>query len=197
MSSEVPQKLTMLLQRASSGDKNAEGEVLSLVLPELRRIAARRLRRERPGHTLQTSDLINEAYLRLFGATPVEWQDRAHFFAVAARQMRFILVDHARRKPEGGNKLIPFDTIIGSEGSGLVVVADENLVALDEALRDFEAVDARSAHGVELRFFGGLTQEEVAKVQGINVTTVKRDLAFAKSWLFRRLGAARPGPNKS
>ena len=191
----IVQQLTTLLRRASSGDKNAEGEVLSLVLPELRRIAARRLRRECPGHTLQTSDLVNEAYLRMFGATPVEWQDRAHFFAVAARQMRFILVDHARRRGRGGITPTPLDTVIGSEGAGLVVAADENLVALDEALRDFEGIDPRSAHGVELRFFGGLTQEEVARVQGIDVAAVKRDWTFAKSWLFRRLGgaAARPG----
>ena len=175
----------------------AEGEVLSLVLPELRRIAARRLRRERPGHTLQTSDLVNEAYLRLFGATPVEWQDRAHFFAVAARQMRFILVDHARRRGRGGMTPTPLDTVTGSEGAGLVVAADENLVALDEALCDFEAVDPRAAHGVELRFFGGLTQEEVARVQGVDVATVKRDWTFAKSWLFRRLAAARPGGKPS
>ncbi len=103
LTSQAAQALTTLLKRASSGDKTAEGEVLSLVLPELRRIAANRLRLEGPGLTLQTSDLVNVAYLRMFGATPVEWQDRAHFFAVAARQMRFILVDHARSKRKAGH----------------------------------------------------------------------------------------------
>src|SRR5262249_31897007 len=187
MSSQNTDKLTSLLRRASTGDKEAENEIISLVYSELRRIAAGRLRRERPGHTLQTTDLVHEAYMRLFGPTPVEWQDRAHFFAVAARQMRFVLIDHARKRRKGEPLQLTIHTPGFESDSGLSVQTSEDLIALDEALRGLEAIDKRASLGLELRFFGGLTQDEVAKVLGIDVSTIKRDWVFAKSWLFSRM----------
>jgi RNA polymerase sigma-70 factor, ECF subfamily len=185
-------RLTSLLRLASQGDREAEKQIAPLVYSELRKIAAGRLRRERPEHTLQTTDLVHEAYLRIFGPTSVDWQDRAHFFAVAARQMRFILIEHARKKPQASFFQISDLTPDDEAKSGLSVRNSEDLVALDEALRGLEAIDPRASQGVELRFFGGLTQQEVAKIQAIDVATVKRDWVFAKSWLFSRLKLKEP-----
>ncbi len=197
MPTQNAHELTALLKRVSAGDKEAESRILSLAYSELHHIAAKRLRLERREHTLQPTALVNEVYVRLFGSASIEWQNRAHFFAIAAKQMRFILVDHARSKRKGVQAPLPLDEMIGNEASGLIIRADEDLVALDEGLRDFAAVDPRAAHGVELRFFGGLTQDEVAKVQGVDVATVKRDWIFAKSWLYKRLSNDSPSPKKS
>jgi RNA polymerase sigma factor (TIGR02999 family) len=192
LSSTADPKLTVLLNRASQGDADAADSLLAEVYPELRRIAAQRMRFEPPGHALQPTALVNEAWLRLFGATPVAWQDRAHFFAVAARQMRFILIEYARKKPPLSPASISLIVAAGADEAGLTVQTDEDLLALDEALQRLEAIDKRAAQGVELRFFGGLTQQEVAEVQQIDVATVKRDWIFAKSWLYSQLNLADP-----
>jgi RNA polymerase sigma factor (TIGR02999 family) len=192
LSSTADPKLTVLLNRASQGDADAADSLLAEVYPELRRIAGQRMRFEPPGHALQPTALVNEAWLRLFGATPVAWQDRAHFFAVAARQMRFILIEYARKKPPLSSASISLIVAAGADEAGLTVQTDEDLLALDEALQRLEAIDKRAAQGVELRFFGGLTQQEVAEVQQIDVATVKRDWVFAKSWLYSQLNLADP-----
>jgi len=187
MSNPASHNLTALLKRAGAGDQQAESELMEIVYPELRRVASRRLRRERNNHTLQTTGLINEVFLRLFRANPVEWNDRSHFFAVAARQMRFILIDHGHRKHRGGLYPISLDETVGEDVPGLTVRTEEDLIALDEALRQLESIDRRACLGVELRFFGGLTLEETAQALQVNVATVKRDWRFAKSWLYRQL----------
>ncbi|MGH9429150.1 MAG: ECF-type sigma factor [Terriglobia bacterium] len=187
--SENKTNLTLLLQQASRGDREAVNDLIAVVYPELRRIAASRLRGERPNHTLQPTELVNEVYLRLFGDANIEWQNRAHFFAIAAKHMRFILVEHARRKGHAGEPhfTVTLDGESGPDAMGLAVQTEEDFIALDEAMRTFETIDARAALGVELRFFGGLTQHEIAEIQKIDVATVKRDWTFAKSWLYSRL----------
>jgi RNA polymerase sigma factor (TIGR02999 family) len=184
--------LTLLLNRASQGDDDAASHLIAVVYPELRRIAAQRMRFEQPGHVLQPTALVNEAWLRLFGATPVAWQNRAQFFAVAARQMRFILIEYARKKPPLNPTSISLIVAVGADAPALSVQTNADLLALDEALQQLEAIDQRAALGVELRFFGGLTQQEVAAVQQIDVATVKRDWVFAKSWLYGQLNLADP-----
>jgi RNA polymerase sigma factor (TIGR02999 family) len=188
LSEHESHQLTLLLHQVGSGDKEAVEKLISIVYPELRRIAANRLRAERAGHTLQPTALVNEVYLRLFGSEPIAWQNRAHFFAVVAKQMRFILVDHARRKNKDGAFAVTLEGHEGADPWRLAMQTDEELIALDEALRKLESVDARAAHGVELRFFGGLTLQEAAEVQDVDVATVKRDWVFARSWLHRQLG---------
>jgi len=181
-------EITEWLKRVKNGDAEAEAELLTQVYPDLKRIAANRLRRETPGHGLQVTELVNEAYMRIFGSgTPVDWQNRAHFFAVIAQQVRNILVDQARRRHRGGHVSVALE----EAPPGLPIVADVSsgveVLALDEALQRLETIDGRAARVVVLRFFGGLTLEETAEVLGVNVVTVKRDWAFAKSWLFAQL----------
>jgi RNA polymerase sigma factor (TIGR02999 family) len=183
-------QLTDLLQLVSRGDEQAIEQLISIVYPELRRIAAKRMRMEKSNHTFQPTDLVNEVYLRMFGSEPINWQNRAHFFAVAARQMRFALVDHARKKRKAEFFSLTLEGHKGADMLKLAVLTREDLIAVDEALRKFEEVDLRAARGVELRFFGGLTLREVAEVQKIDVATVKRDWVFARSWLFHHLGSA-------
>jgi RNA polymerase sigma factor (TIGR02999 family) len=182
----LPNEVTQLLLRWSSGDNNALDELIPCVHAELRRLARLHMRREHPGHTLQTSDLINEAYLRLVNQQSVEWQDRAHFFAVAAQIMRRVLIDHARSyqyaKRGAGAEKIPLDEV--------AVVNQERaseLVALDEALVSLAAYDGRKSQIVELRFFGGLSIEETAEVLKISPATVKRELQAARLWLHRMM----------
>jgi RNA polymerase sigma factor (TIGR02999 family) len=178
----MPEDVTQLLIKWSKGDKAALDELMPVVHSELRRLARRYMARERPGHTLQTTALINEAYLRLVDQQGVEWQDRTHFFAVAAQVMRHILVDHARKyqsdKRGAGAQKIPLDDL---------VVANQQraaeLVTLDEALDDLAALDPRQSQIVELRFFGGLTVEETAEVMKIAPITVMREWRTAKAWL--------------
>jgi RNA polymerase sigma-70 factor (ECF subfamily) len=183
-----PQDITRMLIAWSNGDREALDRLIPAVYTELRRQAARHLRRERQGHTLQTTDLIHEAYLRLVDQKNVRWQNRAHFYAVAAQLMRRILVDHARRrrraKRGGSAARLPLD-------EGLVVAAEKSnvdLLALDEALGRLAAIDARQSQIVELRYFGGLSIEETAEALGVSPTTVKDDLNVAKAWLRREMG---------
>lgn len=179
-------EITQLLLAWGAGDKSALDRLAPLVYGELHRLARSYLRRERAGHTLQTTALIHEAYLRLIGARQVNLENRAHFFAVAARLMRQILVDFARtrgyQKRGGGAQQIPLD--------GTMMISperDEDLLALDEALSALAEVDARKAQVVELRFFGGLTEEETAAALKVSLETVKRDWRIARSWLSRKL----------
>lgn len=184
----LPQEITQLLLNWSKGDQAALNQLIPLVYPELKRLARRYMVREDPGHTLQTSALINEAYLRLVDRQNAEWQDRAHFFAVAAQIMRHILVDHARKyryeKRGGGKRHVPLDegAIVREERAG-------ELVALDDALTRLAAIDPRKSQIVELRFFGGLTVEETAEVMKLAPITIMREWRAAKAWLWREISA--------
>ena len=186
MSSTRATEITGLLQAWSGGDGGALERILALVYPELRRIAQRCLSHERSGHTLQATALVNEAYLRLVDVQNIQWHDRAHFFAVGARVMRRILVDYARSKgyaKRGGDALrVDFN-------EALVVSAemDPALVRMDDALTQLAAFDARKAQIVEMRYFGGLTADDIAAVLGVSVQTVHRDWGLAKSWLAREM----------
>jgi RNA polymerase sigma-70 factor (ECF subfamily) len=184
-----------LLSAWSQGDQAALESLIPLVEGELRRLASHYLQGERRGHTLQTTALVNEAYLRLMdGAKGMRWQNRAHFIAIAAQVMRRILVDAARKHRSGKRG---GDFIRESLGQAVNVpqVLDEDLVALDEALILLSASDARASRVVELRFFGGLSAEETAEVMQISTDTVARDWNFAKVWLRRRLASNSPSPN--
>jgi RNA polymerase sigma factor (TIGR02999 family) len=178
--------ITDLLDRWRLGDAQAANQLMELVYGDLHRIAAREMRRERGELTLQTTAVLHEAYLRIFRSEPVEWKDRAHFFAVAAQQLRRVLLDHARRahsEKRGGGivKLSLWESDVGTLG------LDERLLALDEALARLENLDPRAAKVVELRFFGGLSEADAAEVLDISVATLKRDWDFAKTWLASQL----------
>jgi RNA polymerase sigma factor (TIGR02999 family) len=183
---ETPQNVTQLLIGWSKGDKEALDKLLPLVYNELHRQAAAYLRRERVGHTLQTTALIHEAYVRLVDQRNVHWQNRAHFFGIAAQLMRRILVDHARTKKRvkrGGSDI----RVSFSEANIKVEAKDLDIVALDEALERLARIDEQQSRIVELRFFSGLTVEETGEVLGISAATVKRDWSMAKAWLHREI----------
>jgi len=185
--SQAPHKVTELLVAWNEGDKDALDQLVPLVYHELRRQAARFLRRERVGHTLQTTALIHEAYLRLVDQRSVKWQNRAQFFGVAAQLMRRILVDHARsrhRAKRGGSAL----RISLSEATAVAADPDFELLEIDEALTRLAAIDQQQSRIVELRFFSGLSVDETAAVLGISAATVKRDWSVAKAWLHREIG---------
>jgi RNA polymerase sigma factor (TIGR02999 family) len=178
--------MTGLLEAASHGDPAAMSQLLPLVYDELRRVAARLMRRERPGQTIQATALVNEAYLRLLGGRAPAFQDRAHFMAIAARSMREILVDRARArnaaKRGGGAAAVELDE---SRMAGQPM--SEDVLAVDEALTRLANIDARQARVVELRFFAGMSVEEIAEATGVSAGTVKRDWAVARAWLYREL----------
>ena len=179
-------EVTGLLRAWSGGDRAALDRLAPLVYAELRRIARQCLARERPGHELETRELVNEAYLKLVDANQVAWQNRTHFFAISARLMRRILVDFARSrhylKRGGGARDLSLD-----EALTLSTGRDDELVTLDEALNSLSLVDARKGQVVELRFFGGLSVEETAEALKISANTVRRDWKFAKLWLAREM----------
>ena len=183
----MSQNITHLLKEWNAGDRQALDKLTPLVYEELRQQAARFLRRERPGHSLQTTALIHEAFLRLVDAQDIDWQSRAHFFAIAANLMRRILVDHARRRgadKRGGSQIrVPLD-----EAFGVVNETDMDLVAIDEALSKLETIDPQQARVVELRFFSGLSVEETATALGVSESTVKRDWSVARAFLRREIG---------
>jgi RNA polymerase sigma-70 factor (ECF subfamily) len=191
----VPDRLetpTELLIAWGRGDASAFDRLVPLVHDELRRLARRYMRRERVDHTLQTTALVNEAYLRMIAVGQVDWQNRAHFFAIAARVMRRILVDSARRRraPQRGGTLqhMPLD-----EALVPATARQPDLVALDDALQRLESAYPRKSRVVELRYFGGMKLEEVATLLGVSRDTVKRDWRFAKLWLLRELDAGSRG----
>src|SRR6185503_13165524 len=186
-----PQQVTQLLVAWGSGDQAARDELMPLVYEELRRLAHRVMSRERPGHTLQTSALLNEAYLRLVDQKNIHWQDRAHFFGIAARLMRQVLVDYARKrsyaKRGGDARRVSLDEAM--------IASDEraaDVVALDDALKSLAEIDPRQSQIVELRFFGGLSIEETAEVLAVSPGTVMRDWTLAKAWLRRAVTSNSP-----
>ena len=187
--SSAPHDLTQLLQEWSEGDENALARLMPLVHDELHRLAHQHMKRESAGHILQTSALINEAYLRLVDQPQIRWQGRAHFFGIAARIMRRILVDDARRRnatKRGGSFIqVPLD-----DASSVVQQQAENVAALDDALPRLEVIDERQGKIVELRFFGGLSVEETAAVLEVSPGTVMRDWSFARAWLRTEMTAA-------
>lgn len=181
----LPAPVTHLLVAWSRGSTDALEKLTPLVYKELRRLAQWQMNRERRGHTLQATALVNEAFLRLIDIYQIEWQDRAHFFAMAARQMRRVLIDAARKH---GNQKRGGDVAKVSLAEGLVVPdRPEELVALDAALDALSAIDARRGRVVEMKFFGGLSVEEIAQVLSVSPDTVKRDWKLAKAWLGREL----------
>ena len=185
----APHQVTMLLQEWSEGDETALAKLMPLVHDELHRLAHQHMKRENAGHVLQTSALINEAYIRLVDQPQIRWQGRAHFFGIAARLMRHILVDDARKRnaaKRGGSFIqVPLD-----EASTVIQEQAANVAALDDALQRLEAVDARQGKIVELRFFGGLSIEETAEVLKVSPGTVMRDWTFARAWLRNEMSCA-------
>ena len=181
-------ELTELLLAWGNGDEEALARIAPLVHAELYRLAKRYMSRERPDHVLQTSALINEAYVRLIDWKAVRWQNRAHFFGVAAQMMRRILVDFARKRPKADKDV---DALNISLDEAMTVTADKDadLLALDEALKSLAAIDERKSQIVELRFFGGLSVEETAEVMKIAPITVMREWNKAKAWLYRELAS--------
>ena len=184
-----PHRVTQLLSHWSHGDDGALAELTPLVYEELRRLAHHYMKGQRPEHTLQTTALVNEAYLRLADQTKPNWQSRAHFFAVAARAMRQIVVDYARsqraQKRGGGAFKIELD-----EGAIVSPEQSQAIVDLHEALERLGALDSRKARVVELKYFGGLNHGEIAEVMKISSVTVRRDWVFAKAWLYDELRQA-------
>jgi len=181
--------ISTLLRAWSDGDRNALERLTPIVYDELHRLARRYMRRERPGQTLQTTALVNEAYMRLVDYKRMQWQDRAHFFAVSSQLMRRILVERARRrnlKRGGGAPHVTLDET-AMVGGDRAADPGGNLVALDDALNALAVLDPRKVQVVEMRFFGGLTLEETAEVLKVSAVTVRRDLRTAKAWLFREL----------
>ena len=184
--------VSTLLRAWSDGDQKALDKLAPIVYDELRRLAGHYLSRERTGHSLQATALVNEAYLRLVDYKRMRWENRAHFFAVSAQLMRRILVDHARRhnlKRGGGVQHVALEdrAVVGGGRA-------ENLVVLDDAMQALARIDPRKAHVVELRFFGGLSVEETAEVLKVSPVTVMRDWSTARAWLYREMGAgARDG----
>jgi RNA polymerase sigma factor (TIGR02999 family) len=179
-------EITQLLLAWGNGDQKALDELMPLVYSELRKLAKNYMRGQRPGHTLQTTALVNEAYLRLIDSSRVNWQNRTHFFAISAQLMRRVLVDFARAKnsqKRGGERIqVTLDDKIESPSEERT-----DLVALDEALQELAKMNERQAKIVELRYFGGLSEEEIGETLGISYRTVRRDWNVAKAWLYREL----------
>jgi RNA polymerase sigma factor (TIGR02999 family) len=186
-------ELTNLLVEWGQGSQSALDRLLPHVYEELRTLARGYLRRERPGHAVQTGTLVHEAFVRLIGGQQVSWEGRAHFFGIAARLMRQILVDHARARDAAKRGAGDIAEPIGTALSVAVQAMDVSVVALDRALQQLAAIDPAGARVVELRFFGGLTVEETAEVMGISSGTVKREWSAARAWLRCAMtGEARP-----
>jgi len=194
----VTKDITALLVQIRHGDRSAQEALIPLVYDELRRLARRQLRRERPNHTLQTTALVHEVYLKLVGGQPIDFKDRSHFFTVAASAMRRILVDYARvrnARKRGGYKpsLALDEEVLNQASDGTAENTWSEILAVHQALARLESLDQRQARIVELRFFAGLDTEEIADVLGVSSRTVKRDWRFAQSWLFAQM-AGGPEP---
>jgi RNA polymerase sigma factor (TIGR02999 family) len=190
MAEKLPKDVTQLLIKWSDGDPAALDNLIPLVYDDLRRLAHHYLRAERAGHTLQTTALAHEAYFRLAGQKRVDWQNRGHFFAVCAKIMRRILVDYARgrgsAKREGEAKKTSLD-----EAAEVGQRRPPDIVAVDEALKELEAIDPRKSEVVELRFFGGLTIEETAEILKVSHATVEREWSMARAWLYREISGSK------
>jgi len=189
-SGPAPGQVTELLVAWRAGNNSALDQLVPLVEAELRQLARRYLQRERPGHVLQATALVNEAFIRLLNWREVNWQNRAHFVAMAARLMRNVLVDISRRRAKGpdGHTIRLADM---ADAAGVVSDRSRDLVAIDDALRALAELDSRKAQIVELRFFGGLSLEEIAQVIGLAPITVSREWAKARAWLHREIGDGR------
>ena len=188
----APNDVTQLLKAWRGGDERALEQLAPVVESELRRLARLQLSKESPGHLLQPTALVNELYLRLIDWNAVDWQDRSHFFAVASKIMRRVLVNHAvarRRHKRGGDAVL-----VSLSEAGGAPDRSEDLLALDEALAALEKIDSRKSRLVELRFFGGLAVNETATVLGVSERTVHREWDLARAWLFRELSRRRPEP---
>ena len=185
---ETSSPVTEILHQARAGDRQAMDRLVSLVYDELHALAHRKLAFEQPGHTLQTTALVHEAYLKLVDQTRVDWQNRTHFFAVAALAMRRILVNHAegRQAAKRGGALAPLEL---EESHAVVAVPDDRILALDEALTRLAQFNERGARVVEYRFFGGLGYDEIAAIMGLSAITVRRSWETARAWLKRELEA--------
>ena len=186
MEHEPPSTVTVLLQEWRNGDRQALDALLPLVYKELRRVARFQLRKERPDHTLQSAALVNEAYLRLVGLNIPEWESRTHFFAIAGQLMREILVDYARRRRAGKRGAGAFKVSL-TDAQLMSRKGDVDVVALDDALQALAKIDPRQSRVVELRFFGGLSIEEISKALEIAPATVQRDWTAARAWLHREI----------
>lgn len=188
---QPPPDITLLLTEWTKGNREALNRLTPFVYQELRKLAGSYMRLENPGHTLQSTALVHEVYLKLVDQRKVNWQSRAHFFGVAAKLMRRILVDHAkagRAAKRGGEAC---RTLL--EENSALVVPDTEILVLDEALNKLESIDPRKSKVVELRFFGGMTTEETAQFLTVSVATIERDWTMAKAWLFREMqGGVRP-----
>jgi RNA polymerase sigma factor (TIGR02999 family) len=181
-----PQELTTLLINWQTGDQQAGQQLITATYEQLRRLAAHYLLNERPDHTLQPTALVHELYVKLFSQESVNWQNRAHFFAVAAQQLRRILTDYARSRvaeKRGGQRI----KVSLTQVEGVIGRGEQDLLEVDEALRKLEKLDPRAAQIVELRFFGGLKETEVADVLGISLATLHRDWKLARAWLISEL----------
>lgn len=196
MPAPSPAAITRLLVAWQAGDQQALDALLPVVYEELRRLAHRSMKRERAGHVLQTTALVNEAYLRLIDASKVKWRDRVHFFAICSKLMRQILVHYARgrdaRKRGGGFRQVSLD-----ESALRAPEPDADLLDLDDALTALGSFDERKARVVELRFFGGMTLDETAEELKVSADTVARDWDFAKTWLYRKMTRARKDDPRS
>jgi RNA polymerase sigma factor (TIGR02999 family) len=181
--------VTRILTAIEQGDVGAADELLPLVYQELRQLAAQRMKKEKPGQTLQATALVHEAYIRLVGSEGQNWRSSGHFFAAAAEAMRRILIDIARRKKSlrhgGDRKRVDLDEAVLSDDSD---IGSDDLIALDEALKKFSKIDKVKAELVKLRYFAGLTIEQAAEILGISATTAKRYWAYARAWLLREIG---------
>jgi len=184
MNARGAEDVTELLRAWSDGDQRALDGLTPIVYAELRRLAHRYMKRERPDHSLQATALVNEAYLRLVDCTRMQWKDRAHFFAVSAQLMRRILVDHARRNNVKRGRGVPH---VSFDETAVVQEPEANLVALDDAMHALARLDPRKVQVVEMRFFSGLSVEETAEVLKVSPVTVRRDWSSAKIWLYREL----------
>ena len=187
-----PSEVPALLAAVESGDEAEMNQLVPLVYEELRRLARRHLAGQRWGHTLQTADLVSEAYLKLVNVKGTGWKDRVHFFAVASRAMRFVLVDYARRRGYAKRGANPVRVSL-NEADQISEQRTAEVVAIDEALSRLAALDPRKAQIVELRYFGGLSVEETAQVLDLSSRTIKREWRWARAWLYRELGEETSG----
>lgn len=190
MSPSSPHEVTQLLLAWNNGDQDALTKLAPLVETELRRLAKVYLAQERPGHTLQPTELVNEAFIKLIDVTVVEWKNRSHFFGITAQLMRHILVDHARRRQamKHGGEAVRVSLV---EAENVAPIRQACIIELDDALSELARFDARKSRIVELKFFGGLSEEEISELLDISLRTVQRDWNLARSWLYRQLNKDR------
>ncbi|MBL8190469.1 MAG: sigma-70 family RNA polymerase sigma factor [Acidobacteria bacterium] len=190
MSPSSPHEVTQLLLAWNNGDQDALTKLAPLVETELRRLAKVYLAQERPGHTLQPTELVNEAFIKLIDVTVVEWKNRSHFFGITAQLMRHILVDHARRRQamKHGGEAVRVSLV---EAENVAPIRQACIIELDDALSELARFDERKSRIVELKFFGGLSEEEISELLDISLRTVQRDWNLARSWLYRQLNKDR------